>query len=178
MKSAPPGTLQRLWTLKKNLKYDPNVSDPLQNPEVNKNPWEIKNILKVQLKSLGRWKKQCTPKLKSKTRDNDDYNNNNNNNNKFTSMSQFHQTRLLPQTTMVSTATSANPNDNRMLNATSHTSHEPWPWNCESPKESVQSTSKGYPKTPPKNHVVWTRIPKCSVKPYVTGSSTKCYFNK
>ena len=30
----------------------------------------------------------------------------------------------------------------------------------------------------PQNHVVWSRIVKCSVKSYVTGPSTKCYFNK
>jgi hypothetical protein len=28
------------------------------------------------------------------------------------------------------------------LGATSHTSQEPWPWNCESPKESVQRPSQ------------------------------------
>ena len=28
------------------------------------------------------------------------------------------------------------------------------------------------------NHVVWSRTLKCSVKPYVTGPSTKCYFNE
>jgi hypothetical protein len=27
-------------------------------------------------------------------------------------------------------------------------------------------------------HVVWSRILKCSVKSYVTGPSTKCYFNE
>ena len=26
-------------------------------------------------------------------------------------------------------------------------------------------------------HVVWSQILKCSVKPYVTGPSTKCYLN-
>ena len=30
---------------------------------------------------------------------------------------------------------------------TSHTSHQPWPWNCESPK----GVSKGLPKTLPKS---------------------------
>ena len=30
----------------------------------------------------------------------------------------------------------------------------------------------------PQNHVVWSRILKCSVKPYVTGPSTKCYFDE
>ena len=28
------------------------------------------------------------------------------------------------------------------------------------------------------NHVVWSWILKCSVKPYATGPSTKCYFNE
>ena len=28
------------------------------------------------------------------------------------------------------------------------------------------------------NHVVWSRTLKCSVKSYVTGPSTKCYFNE
>ena len=29
------------------------------------------------------------------------------------------------------------------LRVTSHTSQEPWPWNCESPKDSVQRPSQG-----------------------------------
>ena len=29
-----------------------------------------------------------------------------------------------------------------------------------------------------RNHVVWSRILKCGVKPYVTGPSTKYYFNE
>ena len=58
--------------------------------------------------------------------------------------------------------------------ATSHASQEPWPWNCESPKESVQRPSP----THLQNHVVWSRTFKCSVKPYVTRSSNKCYFNE
>ena len=58
--------------------------------------------------------------------------------------------------------------------ATSHTSQEPWPWNCESPKESVQ---KAIP-THLQNHVVCSRILKCSVMSYVTRPSTKCYFNE
>ena len=29
-----------------------------------------------------------------------------------------------------------------VVRATSHTSQEPWPWNCESPKESVQKPSQ------------------------------------
>jgi hypothetical protein len=28
------------------------------------------------------------------------------------------------------------------------------------------------------NHVVWLRILKCSVKPYVLGPSVECYFNE
>ena len=56
------------------------------------------------------------------------------------------------------------------LRATSHMSQEPWPWNCESPKESVQRPSQ--------DHVMWLRIFKCSVKSYVTGPSTKCYVNE
>jgi hypothetical protein len=60
------------------------------------------------------------------------------------------------------------------LRATSHTSQEPWPWNCESPKESVQRPSQ----VTLQNHVVWSRILTCSVKPYVTGPTTKCYFNE
>ena len=51
---------------------------------------------------------------------------------------------------------------------------EPWPWNCESPKESVQ---RPLPTHLP-NHVVWSRALKCSVKAYVTGPSTKYYFNE
>ena len=57
------------------------------------------------------------------------------------------------------------------LRATSHTSQETRPWNCESP----------IPKAIPRhlqNHVVWSQILKCGVKSYVTGSPTKCYFNK
>ena len=37
------------------------------------------------------------------------------------------------------------------------------------------------PKAVPRylqNHVVWSGILKCSVKPYVTGPSTKCYSNE
>ena len=42
------------------------------------------------------------------------------------------------------------------------------PWNCESPKKKC-------PKAVPthlQKHVVWSRILKCSVKPYVPGPST------
>ena len=57
------------------------------------------------------------------------------------------------------------------LMATWHTSQEPWPWHCESPKESsVRITVP----THLQNHVVWSRTLKCSVKAYVTGPSTKC----
>ena len=57
--------------------------------------------------------------------------------------------------------------------ATSVTSQEPWPWNCESPKE----VSKGHPRHF-QNHVVWSHALKCSAKSYVTGPSTKCYINE
>ena len=61
----------------------------------------------------------------------------------------------------------------RDLRANSHTSQEPWAWNCESPKESVQRPSQ----THLQNHVVWSHTLKCNVKSYVTGPSTKCYFS-
>ena len=61
-----------------------------------------------------------------------------------------------------------------ILRATSHTSQEPWPWNCERPKRKCP---KGVP-THLQNHVVWSRTLKCSVKSYVTGPSTKCDFNE
>ena len=41
-----------------------------------------------------------------------------------------------------------------------------------------KKVSKGRPKTTSKNHVVWSQTLKCSVKSYVTKSSTKCYFNE
>ena len=56
------------------------------------------------------------------------------------------------------------------LRATSHTSQEPWPWDGESPNVSVSRHLQ--------NHIVWTRILKCSVKPLVTGPSTKCCFSE
>ena len=59
------------------------------------------------------------------------------------------------------------------LKATSHTSQELWPWYCESPKRKCP---KAMVPTHPQNHVVWSRTLKCSVKPYVIGPSTKCYF--
>ena len=58
--------------------------------------------------------------------------------------------------------------------ATSHTSQELWPWNCESPQESVRRPSQGTSK----NHVVRSQTLKYSVKSYVTGPSTKCYFDE
>ena len=59
------------------------------------------------------------------------------------------------------------------VRATSHTSQEPWPKNCESPIESVQRPSLHL-----QHHVVWSWTLKCSVKSYVTAPSTKCYFNE
>ena len=53
------------------------------------------------------------------------------------------------------------------------TSHEPWPWNYESPKESVQ---RHVPTHLP-NHVVWSRTSKCSLNSYVTNPSTERYFD-
>src|ERR1700738_4469381 len=38
------------------------------------------------------------------------------------------------------------------------------------------NVSNGRPNTPPKR-VVWSRTLKCSVKSYVIGPSTECYFN-
>ena len=60
------------------------------------------------------------------------------------------------------------------LRVASHMSQEPWPWGCGNSKESG-------PKVVPtrlQNHVVWSRTFQCSVKSYVTGFSTKCYFNE
>ena len=60
------------------------------------------------------------------------------------------------------------------LGTTSHTSQEAWPWNCESPKSKC-------PKAVPRHlqsHVVWSQVLKCSVKPYVTEPSIKCYLNE
>ena len=61
------------------------------------------------------------------------------------------------------------------MRATSHTSQEPWPWNFESPKETVQ---KAIVPTHPQNHVVWSRALECCVKTYAIGLSTNCYFNE
>jgi hypothetical protein len=54
---------------------------------------------------------------------------------------------------------------------TSHTSHD-----LEIGRVQ-KKVSKGRPKTPPKC-AVSSWILKCSVKSYVTGPSTKCYFNE
>jgi hypothetical protein len=61
------------------------------------------------------------------------------------------------------------------LTAISHTSQEPWPWNYESPKEKCP---KAIVPTHLQNHVLWSRILKCSVKSYVTKPSTKCCFHE
>jgi hypothetical protein len=60
------------------------------------------------------------------------------------------------------------------LRATSPTSQEPWPWNCESPKGKCSKVVRRHLQ----NHVLWSQILKCSVKSYVTMPSTKCYFNE
>ena len=60
------------------------------------------------------------------------------------------------------------------VRATSRTSQEPWSWKLWEPKRKC-------PKAVPthlQHHVVWSRTLKCSVKSYVTGPSTKCYFNE
>ena len=48
------------------------------------------------------------------------------------------------------------------IRATSHTSQEPWPWNCESPKESVQRPSHHTSKIMLGDHksssVVWSHM--------------------
>ena len=49
--------------------------------------------------------------------------------------------------------------------------------------EIVRAHKKVYKERPPshnnlQNHIVWSRALKCSVKSYVTGPSTKCYFNE
>jgi hypothetical protein len=61
------------------------------------------------------------------------------------------------------------------LRATSHTSQELSPWNCESPNESVQRPLSQH--THLQNHLVRSQTLECSVRSYVTGPSTKCYFN-
>ena len=52
-------------------------------------------------------------------------------------------------------------------------SQEPWAWNWESPKESVQRSSQN---TSHANHVVWSETLKCSVKSYVTGPLNQMLF--
>ena len=59
--------------------------------------------------------------------------------------------------------------------ATPHTSQEPWPWKSWEPKRNM---SQGRPQHTSQNHVVWSRALECSVKPYVTGLSTECYFGE
>ena len=48
------------------------------------------------------------------------------------------------------------------LRATSHTSYEPWPWNCDNPKESVQRPSQRTSKITECGHrpstVVWSHM--------------------
>ena len=56
-----------------------------------------------------------------------------------------------------------------ILRDTSHTSHD------------IVRAQKTCPNAVPRhfqNHVVWSRALKCSVKSYVTGPSTKCYFDE
>ena len=59
------------------------------------------------------------------------------------------------------------------IRATSHVSREPWLWNRESPKESVQRPVP----THLRDHVVWSWAFRCGVKSCVTVPSTKCYFD-
>ena len=61
-----------------------------------------------------------------------------------------------------------------VLEATSHTSQELWPWDCESPKESVQRLILRHLR----NHVVWSRILKWSMKSYVAGSINQMLFQR
>jgi hypothetical protein len=62
------------------------------------------------------------------------------------------------------------------LRVTSHMSQEPWPWNCESPKEKCPKVA--VPRHLQNHILVWSRTLEYSLKSYVTGPSTKCYFNK
>jgi hypothetical protein len=54
------------------------------------------------------------------------------------------------------------PNVGLWFRVTSHTSQEPWPWNCESPKESVQRLSQDTSKLMYCGHrspsVVWSHM--------------------
>ena len=50
-------------------------------------------------------------------------------------------------------------------------------WSGPEIVRAQKKVSRGRPKTPP-NHGVWSQALKCSVKPYVTGPSTGCYFTE
>ena len=57
-----------------------------------------------------------------------------------------------------------------------HFTHEP-----RAVTKKLWEPKRKCPKAIPRhlqNHGLWSRIFKCSVKPYVTGPSTKCYFNE
>ena len=60
------------------------------------------------------------------------------------------------------------------LRATSHTSEEPWPWNCESPKQKCPKAVSTHLQT----HVVWSRILMCSVKSYMTWALDQMLFQR
>jgi hypothetical protein len=52
---------------------------------------------------------------------------------------------------------------------------------AKSRDHEIVGAQRKCPKAVPthlQNHVVWSRIFKCSVKSYVTRASTKCYFNE
>ena len=57
-----------------------------------------------------------------------------------------------------------------------HFTHKPRAVTLKS-REPKRKCPKAIPRHL-QNHVVWSRIHKCSVKPYVTKPSTKCYFNE
>ena len=64
---------------------------------------------------------------------------------------------------------------NQVLYRKGHFTHEPRAMTMK-----LWEPERKCPKAIPRhlqNHVVWSRILKCSVKSYVTGPSTKCYFN-
>ena len=57
-----------------------------------------------------------------------------------------------------------------------HFTHEP-----RAVTMQLWESTRKWPEAVPthlRNHVVWSRALKCSVKPYVTRPSTKCYFNE
>jgi hypothetical protein len=57
-----------------------------------------------------------------------------------------------------------------------HFTHEPRAMTMK-----LRKLKRTCPKAVPRhlqNHVVWSRTLKCSVKSYVTGPSTQCYFNE